>query len=92
MPIEPTWCAWLKGTGCSRASPWRVAHAESAISSHAHTPRTPMVITVRMILTRAKEFELELKICGIAIYSISDQLRNCDYERTATRHVVTAQG
>jgi hypothetical protein len=44
------------------------------------------------MLTRAKEFELELKICGIAIYSVFDQLQNCDYGRTATRHVEIAQG
>src|SRR3569833_2011036 len=53
--------------GCSRASPWRVALFESAISSKSAPPRQPSTKIPTTIHVRAKEFVVALKICGIAV-------------------------
>src|SRR5882724_8981242 len=65
-PIPPTWCWWLNGTGCSRATPACVTYPERLISAIAKSDPTTRKRAPKM-LTFERVLVLRWNVCGIGL-------------------------
>jgi len=64
MPRTPTWCSWLKGTGCTSATPASVPYDERVYTRQTHIKKAKRNREPKM-LTREKVFVLGWKTWGI---------------------------
>src|ERR1043166_8823415 len=88
MPRPATWCWWLKGTGCSRKTPWSVATGERTMPPITQRMK-PTMKTAPKIVTRESVLALQWKICAIEL------CRDCGAElplRGLTTRPVTGDG
>src|SRR5437868_11037793 len=67
IPSPPTWCAWLKGTGCGRATPAKVVYGERSSCSAVHRPTATTTSEPKIV---KREIVLVLRWNIWAIYRI----------------------
>src|SRR5690554_4883715 len=64
MPSSPTWCLWLNGTGCSRATFCPVLYEDRQSASRPNSP-PPAASARPTTLTLARTLVYERKTCDM---------------------------